>query len=118
MLDAMAKQQITLEALTEIMKERGFLIQSWPSGFMVISAEDVFVHRKDPQACWMWAFVNKEKKRYDLRFDTFEQLRDALFDCPELCHGAYPSQAIPNPWYQVPDERIFLLRDIANPLGV
>lgn len=109
----MAKStKVTMEILEEIMKAQGFLIQPWPSGFMVISADDVFVHHKNPSNCWMWAFVNREKKRYDLRFKTFEEFREALFEADELCHGSYPSQAIPNPWHQKSDEQILLLRDL------
>lgn len=114
MLGTMAKkskQKVTMEVLEEIMKAQGLLIQPWHGSFMVISLDDV-MHGRDPTSCWMWAFVNKEKKRYDLRFETFEQFREALLDSPELCHGTYPREAIPNPWYQKNDEQILLMRDI------
>lgn len=47
-----------------------------------------------------------------MSFKTYEEFRQALFDGEELCYGY--DKVIPNPWFQMCDEQILLLRDIAK----
>ena len=90
------------KALLVVMAKEKFMIKNWPGGFTIVDANKVF---KGQVATWQYAFVNKSKQLYALRFDSIEQFRQARFDAEYIAYG---SEQRPNPWHNMSDEQILI----------
>lgn len=88
-------------------------IQDMPNGFMVVPFDTIIrkSHRKD-YVPWQYAFVNRDKKMYKITFDSFDDLVDTLFNAKEICYGAYPRDAKPNPLYGKSIEQLKIEKDL------
>ncbi|MBP5785216.1 MAG: hypothetical protein J6W16_06510 [Methanobrevibacter sp.] len=73
-------------------------IKNMPNGFMIVPFDIKKSRHKDYEP-WQYAFVNRDKKMYKIRFDSFDDLIDTLFNVKEICYGAYSQDAKPNPLY-------------------
>ena len=91
------------------------LVKDMQNGFMIVPFDTIIKksHYKDYES-WQYAFVNKDKGMYKIRFDSFDDLIDTLFNAKEICYGAYPRDAQPNPLYGKSIEQLKIEKDLNN----
>ena len=75
-------------------------VKTYSNGFMLVPGK-IFINKaydKDYES-WQYAFVNRDKCMYKMLFESFDDLLETLFAAKEICYGAYPRDAQPNPLY-------------------
>ena len=88
-------------------------VQYMVKGFKIVPFDTIIKksHHKDYES-WQYAFVNRDKKMYKIRFYSFDDLIDTLFNAKEICYGVYPLDAKPNPLYGKTIEQLKIEKEL------
>lgn len=89
------------------------IVKYMPHGFVMVPFKTILnkAHNKDYEP-WQYAFVNREQRMYKINFDSLDDLVDTLFKAKEICYGAYPQSAQPNPLYGKSLEQLKIEKDL------